>query len=181
MTQNLQDLIAAKLGMVEPAKPLPTNGTTIWLSTTNNTQKGWVEPKPEAKYEYYVHYTRTEYGTATVIATDQEEASDTCDGDIEWYDTSDVEQGHVELLSSTAVNQEAIDDWVHKYGNKYGEDGSPMCSECLDEYNNSDEMTPDPDDEDAWYCASCTADKLANDDDYYEDDEPCDCDSCKQL
>lgn len=138
---SLDDTLSTILGVVEPP-PAPKVARA----------KHRAPPKPTPMYEFRVRLSRVEYGTAWVTAADEEDARDDY-GDVDWYDSGDTEVDDVERESDEPANQDDLDHWEAEYGDRFDEDGDPICSDCASPLN-ANELA-DVSSNDPWYCADC--------------------------
>jgi len=147
---DLSDVIMQTLSVV-PSAPI---GHAV--SGTPKSKIGWAPPRPEPKYEYRIAVSRSEYGYCYIVATSAEEAYDNAEyDDIQWEDSGDVDWGgaDAEKVNKTPDNEDEIDEWESKYGNRFDSDGEPLCSECRNLYPAA-ELTSE-ENEDHWYCTEC--------------------------
>lgn len=153
---TLDNDLARILGVAEPPKVAAESVPYVG-------HKGWAPERPEPVWEYRISVYRSEYGSAYIQATSAEAAMDEVgSGDIDWDDHGDIEWGSADVEQvdgDTPANQDELDDWDEKFGNKFDHDGEPKCSAC-DENFRFDDLTQDPGDLNAWYCPECVSDYL---------------------
>lgn len=162
MTQNLSDIIAAKLGMVEPVVTMPKASPVS--SSSGKTTTGWAPPRPVPLYSFRVEVSRNEYGVTYVTAATAEDAAMQWD-EVDWCDCGDAEVDSVEQDTNEPDNEDELEAWDCEYGSKHGTDGSPKCSSCEDEFSSSVYLTQDPKDDHAWYCDDCCPNHITTEDD----------------
>lgn len=147
MSQNLQDLITKTLGVVHTAPAAPKFAASA------------VPERPEPEYEFRISVYRNEYGSAYIRATSADAAFDQASSDdIQWDDCGDIQWdgADTEQVDDEPVNQDELDDWDDKYGNKYTAEGTPKCSGCNWETSNpTQKLRLNPDDDNEWFCEDC--------------------------
>jgi len=147
---NLNDDIQKILGVAPAPPPVPV------FSYKPPQYEDWCPQRPTPKYQYTVDVYSSRYASVTVEAADKSDARDLAWAYDDWdWEDGDMDISNVELDDKTPVNQSDLDDWDEEYGQMYTEDGEPMCSECNDAFGSATELTPDADDHNRWYCATC--------------------------
>lgn len=121
-----------------------------------------VPERPTPLYEFDVRVSRNEYGSATIIAADADDASMQLSyTDIDWYDSGDYVIDDITQDGLTPHNQDELDEWDENYAAKYTHDGYPKCSHC-DEETAFGDLRDDPNDDTQWLCPECHLSSLSD-------------------
>lgn len=156
---TLDNDLARILGLFDPPKVAAAAPITSPFSKNKNS---WAPPRPAELYEYRVDVTRSEYGSAFITAESADSAFEqVSSGDIDWNDSGDIDwdSANTERSGDEPANQDELDEWDAKFGNKFDIDGEPKCSDCEDNFR-AEDLVQDPGDSHAWYCDSCAVNNL---------------------